>query len=132
MIIKKKIKIKNDQSSFVPVTLFRPVVSPASIAPVDVVIILSLYYYIGRRRDGFRKQEVRGRPRPVAALTGPDQQAGPGREPMTDRGRRLRVRRERRHADGHGAAGRRPGRHRRIGGTMARVQLLSVRVVVAV
>jgi len=50
---------------------------------------------------------------------------------MTD-GRRLRVGRERCHADGHRAAGGRPGRHRRLGGTMARVQLLSVRVVVAV
>jgi len=45
----------------------------------------------------------------------------------------LRVGRERRHADGHRAAGRRrSGRHRRISGTMARVQRLSVRVVVAV
>lgn len=50
---------------------------------------------------------------------------------MTDR-RRLRVGRERGHADGHRAAGRRPGRHRWLGGTVARVQRLSVRVVVAV
>lgn len=65
-------------------------------------------------------------------LTGSDQQAGPGREPMAD-GRRLRVGRERRHADGHGAAGRRPGRQQRLlGGTMSRVQLLSVWVVMAV
>jgi len=44
----------------------------------------------------------------------------------------LRVGRERCHADGHRAAGRRSGRHRWISGTMARVQRLSVWVVVAV
>jgi len=64
-------------------------------------------------------------------LTGSDQQAGPGRESMAD-GRRLRVGRERRHADGYGAAGRRPGHQRWLGGTMSRVQLLSVWVVMAV
>lgn len=65
-------------------------------------------------------------------LTGLDQQAGPGRQPVAGR-RGLVFGRERRHADDHGAAGRRPGQHRHAGGTMVSgVHFLSVGVVVVV
>lgn len=82
-----------------------------------------------REASAWRRATVA--PRVSSLLTRLDQQAGPGREPMTHR-RRLVFRRERRHADGHRAAGRRPGRHRYLGGTVSGVQFLSVRVVVTV
>lgn len=82
-----------------------------------------------RRSQSERRRSVATRV--SSLLTRLDQQAGPGREPMTHR-RRLVFRRERRHADGHRAAGRRPGRHRYLGGTVSGVQFLSVRVVVTV
>lgn len=71
---------------------------------------------------------------PRGSLTGGfDRQDGSGCQSVADGGRRLRVGRERRHADGHGAAGRRSGRHRQLGiRTVSGVQLLSVLVVTAV
>lgn len=83
----------------------------------------------GHRRSRSDGKSRRGRWWPLTRL---HQQAGARRQSVADR-RRLVFRRERRHAEDHGAAGGRPGHQRQLGGTMlSGVQFVSVRVMVTV